>query len=266
MGKYEPGFVVPNLERRPAILGEYGCMPRAIDYHPSLVRGSQSVSRAIADKVHPIIGSCARSLLARLDGASPTGIINLHEGVRRREKDMKSRIVLSTAVAGAAMLGAAANADVTVNLGDFMFNGGEFDTVSLNLAGTLTQWDIQFTYGGNTDGSWSADMLFGVDSPNDAIEAGGFDLTYGFEWLGGVGQTNGDPGTFNNSFNSWAGNMSGSGTWTLYVGDGWSFTGGNLETLTDVSMTLHGVDLVPAPGAIALLGAAGLLARRRRRA
>lgn len=49
------------------------------------------------------------------------------------------------------------------------------------------------------------------------------------------------------------------GNWTLYIGDG---VGGDVGILDAWSMT---ITTIPAPGALALLGMAGLVSRRRRR-
>ena len=51
----------------------------------------------------------------------------------------------------------------------------------------------------------------------------------------------------------------------VYVGNGYPFATGDSGTWTG-TITLVGVDLVPAPGAVALLGLAGAIGGRRRRA
>ena len=182
---------------------------------------------------------------------------------------------LMTAAAGFALAGAmagTASADVTIELGDFTLNPGQIEEITVGgLFGTLTGWELTFTYGGNTDGSWSADMLFAVGAPSgNGVAAGGFNIADPggpFSWtnIGGVGANNGDPGTFTHLFENLSGfDVSGTGTWSMFVGDGWT-SGTVPETLTNVSFTLFGVN-IPAPGALALLGMAGLVSRRRRRA
>ena len=54
--------------------------------------------------------------------------------------------------------------------------------------------------------------------------------------------------------------MSGSGA--FYLANGWSSSGGTTSSFT---VTLHGINAVPAPGALALLGLAGIAGTRRRR-
>lgn len=187
---------------------------------------------------------------------------------------MKKKLAILASAGLVAGLTGAANADVTIDLGDFSFNPAEGAAIEVdNLVGTLTNWSISFDYGGNGDASWSSDALFGVQGPNgNALEAGGFNQElndiFGVSALanvGPVGDDTGDPGSFTNDFGGLTGHdVSGSGTWTLFVADGYD-GGTELSEYSNVSMTLRGVDVIPAPGALALLGVAGLIGRRRRR-
>lgn len=173
---------------------------------------------------------------------------------------------LLTAVAGSIIAGSAM-ADVTIELGNFDFTPGGFQIIEVeNLTGTLTGWDLSFDYLGNGDASWSMDALFAVQGANGfGVEAGGFNVTFGFPTLGDVGTNNGNPGSFFHSFTDLEGfDVSGTGTWSMYVGDGWS-SGSEITSYHNVVFTLYGVSVVPTPGALALLGLAGLAARRRRR-
>jgi hypothetical protein len=89
-------------------------------------------------------------------------------------------------------------------------------------------------------------------APYSFVESGGA------SWVGSTGPSFlPGPGPFNAE--TWTGGAVGAGSYTLHVfdtagGDGGSVGGWSID------------GTVPAPGAIALLGAAGLISRRRRRA
>lgn len=168
--------------------------------------------------------------------------------------------------AGATLaLAAVANADVTIAFGGpYTLTGGQGITTTTGpLTGTLTGIQVTLDYSGAVGASWVADTAVTVD----ALQWGGYDIycNGASSYLGGIVG-------FPNSGTAGAYAGAGAGASVNYAGgsavvgfaNGWSLSGG--ATLNNVTITLVGVDLVPAPGALALLGAAGLAGSRRRRA
>lgn len=171
-------------------------------------------------------------------------------------------------VAGLALAAvSAANADVKFDVAGGVFGNGTnapqtktFETTP--LVGTLTGVVVSFTYSAPASGSWASDFIVALNG----ISWGGFNTTFGNIDQGNlvglpdsgtagnyVGTGTGGPGPFP-TFNG--------NTTTILYGNGWLNSGG--ATFTNISITLKGVDKVPAPGAMALLGLAGFAARRRR--
>jgi len=161
-----------------------------------------------------------------------------------------------------------ASADVTFDYnGPYVFGlGGAASETKLNttlVSGTLTGVTVTFDWSAAAPGSWVADFLLGIG---------------GVSWGGFGGYTGGWAGQ-----GGWAGfpNTGANGTYTgkgvitagpapvfnseivsLHLQNGWLNNGG--FTLANIHITLQGVDKIPAPGALALLGLAGFASRRRR--
>lgn len=177
---------------------------------------------------------------------------------------MKLRLI----AAGAALaIAGAASADLKLDLGGpFTFGpsqGGSgfltFETTG--LIGTLTGIEISLDFSAPVAGSWVQDFVLGVDG----LSWGGFDDNFG---LSDQGDIIGFPGTGAPGFYVGTGSVMNpvvynGETATILIGNGWTSGG---FTVDNVSVTLLGVTKIPAPGAIALLGLAGLTGTRRRRA
>lgn len=163
-------------------------------------------------------------------------------------------------------LASGANADVKILLPNQSLAGGEsasYDTSG--LTGTLTGFSIVFDFDDLASGataSWASDMGIVFDG---GVQYGGLSNVFGTSagpyWsFDGSGSTN--PGTYTDTIGGLSTAFTGQ-TLNILIGNTW------LTSLTceynNVSITLIGVDKVPAPGALALLGVAGLAGRRRRR-
>lgn len=172
---------------------------------------------------------------------------------------------LATAVAGTA------SADVMVEFTNATWTGWNFtDLTAANggFSGTLTGVSVNVTLNASTNWTYADDICVYVDpaplSMNGLLQVGGYSNLGAAQrvfWANGGSSTVGttcidfqavNPIVFSGSSADpiiWLGNGYGysatSGTWTG-------------------SITLHGVNAVPAPGAIALVGLAGLAGRRRR--
>ena len=188
---------------------------------------------------------------------------------------MKKGIMAAMAAAATALTASAANADVVVNLGSGTYLGGQGTSVVQNgITGTLTGVTISFDYVGDANGfSWASDILLTLNDGVNGKHWGGFSATVEppgsidqtpSGWAGGGSIT--EPDGFY-SFND-PGPLEGvpflPGAWTIGIKNGYSSS--LAVQYNNVVVTLHGVD-IPAPGALALLGCAGVVgARRRRRA
>ena len=172
-------------------------------------------------------------------------------------------------LAGGLALAVAAGASATecsvkLSFGSGQYVGGQSSTITLNnLSGNLTAFVIDFDFNPqSSSASWASDAAFVLNG----TQYGGYDTylstatSFGGFW------------SFNGSGSAPAGhyfdakNASGlyvAGTdYTFEFGNGWSTSGA--VAYDNVTITLFGVCEVPAPGAVALLGLAGLVGRRRR--
>lgn len=181
---------------------------------------------------------------------------------------------LALAAVAAFGLAGAANADVTVDFEDFVQPGGSvamlFDVGELtgDLTGITGDFEL---YQDAENFTWASDlMVLGVDGNDLAnddyiLQAGGFSdfgAANSYDWQGTDGDSS-DAGAFVNETIDIDPSINVDGL-SIWLGNGYG-SGGN--GYWEGSITLHGVEVVPAPGALALLGVAGVVgARRRRRA
>jgi MYXO-CTERM domain-containing protein len=187
---------------------------------------------------------------------------------------MKSVIGAGAACAAMALAGAA-SADVTIDFVDATFAGFSFDQLfgadaGEYLVGTLTGVSVNAVLTASTSFTYADDLCLYVDplplATGGLLQVGGFSNLNAAErifWANGASSapgttvidtvTLGTPLVFTGSASDaavWLGNgYGGSGTSGTWTG----------------SMTLIGVEAIPAPGAVALLGLAGLAGTRRRR-
>jgi hypothetical protein len=178
---------------------------------------------------------------------------------------MKSLLCAGVA---ACALTAAASADVTYSFDSFQAAGFEFTEIFAagELVGTLTGVGIDAVLNSaGAGGTWADDltiMVGAADLSTINLQAGGFSSYGADEKISWSNGTSGAAGTTVIDTKS-LGTPLDISALTVFLGNGYSSGG-----LTDWggSITLIGVDLVPAPGALALLGVAGLAGSRRRRA
>ena len=175
-------------------------------------------------------------------------------------------------VAGlAAAVAGTASADVTVTFTNQTWTGFNFTDLSTQFGGftgTLTGVSVNATLNATTNFTYADDLCVYVDvaplSTGGLLQVGGFSNLQALQrvsWANGGSSAVGTTVIDSKSVNA----ISFSGTSadaTIWLGNGYGATGTS-GTWTG-SITLIGVDAVPAPGAIALLGLAGLAGRRRR--
>jgi len=174
------------------------------------------------------------------------------------------RFSLTAAGLAAAAICGASSADISVTFSSGALVGGQGILISLgSISGTLTSAiaDIQFT---NlfSDSSWASDLLVGVSDGNAVGSFGGFNLGFGGTDLGGFGSGSSSASGFYSMLASNGGSLAMNGQGLIAVYNGYS---GSSGASYSGKITLKGLNAVPAPGAAALLGLAGL-ARSRRRA
>lgn len=179
----------------------------------------------------------------------------------------------------AAVIASAASADITVTLTNQTFAGFNFnqfvDYTTTNIVGTLTGASINVTLNASTSYTYADDLCVYVDvlplGLGGKLQIGGFSnlgapAGFRYTWPNGASSA---PGTTSvGSVNlttalAFTGDAAVDGT--VWIGNGYGATGTS-GTWTG-TVTLFGVNAVPvpAPGAMALLGVAGIAARRRRR-
>ena len=179
---------------------------------------------------------------------------------------------MKTVVLGAslaAIVGSVATADVTYSLTNQTWTGFNFTEAYTagGLSGTMTGASINVTLNAAVNYTYADDLtVYVAGSPlalGGALQCGGFsNLNAGQRYFWPNGGSSAPGTTSIGTVNFTTGlNMTGS-TNSVWIGNGYG-AAGTSGTWTG-SITLHGVNAVPAPGAIALLGLAGLVGRRRR--
>jgi len=169
----------------------------------------------------------------------------------------------------AAIVGSVATADVTYTFTNQTWTGWNFNEAYTagGLSGTLTGATVYATLNASVAYTYADDLcVYVAGSPlalGGALQCGGFSLLNAaqrYSWANGGSSTPGTTVTGTVNFTTGL-NMTGS-TNSVWIGNGYG-AAGTSGTFTG-SITLLGVTAVPAPGAIALVGLAGLVGRRRR--
>jgi len=179
---------------------------------------------------------------------------------------MKSLLCAGVA---ACALTAAASADVTFEFENFEAAGNFFPPIFAagELVGTLTGVGINAELVADAaGGAWANDLTILVGAADYStlnLQAGGFSNYAAAERLEWINGGSGFAGTTVIDEQALATPLDISDL-TVFLGNGWGTETSFGEW--SGSITLIGVDLVPAPGALALLGVAGLAGSRRRRA
>jgi len=182
---------------------------------------------------------------------------------------VRNSTLAAAAVCAAASLAGTASADVVYSLVNQTYGAFEFSLAAPagSLTGVLTGASISVTLEQSIAYTYADDLCVYFDSgdlsANGALQIGGYTTLFASQryfWPTGnsnaIGTMSDGTVTLNvpldltgSDLNVWIGNGYG------YPGSSGTWTG---------TITLHGVS-VPAPGSIALLGLAGIAARRRRR-
>ena len=171
----------------------------------------------------------------------------------------------------AASLVSFASADVTVTFTNQTWTGFNFTDLTATyggFVGTLTGVSVNATLNASTNYTYADDLCVYVDpaplSTGGLLQVGGYsnlNATQRLSWANGGSSAPGSTVIDAKSVNAIV--FSGSGTDPIiWLGNGYGASGTS-GTWTG-SITLIGVNAVPAPGALALLGVAGFAARRRR--
>lgn len=169
----------------------------------------------------------------------------------------------------AAIVGSVATADVTYSFTNQTWTGFNFTEAYTagGLSGTLTGATVNATLNASVSYTYADDLtVYVAGSPlalGGALQCGGYsnlNAAQRYSWPNGASSAPGTTVTGTVNFTTGI-NMTGS-TNSVWIGNGYG-AAGTSGTFTG-SITLLGVSAVPAPGAIALVGLAGLVGRRRR--
>ena len=171
----------------------------------------------------------------------------------------------------AASLVSFASADVTVTFTNQTWTGFNFTDLTAEyggFSGTLTGGSVNATLNASTNYTYADDLCVYVDaaplSTGGLLQVGGFsnlNAAQRVSWANGGSDAPGTTVIDAKSVNAIV--FSGSATDPIiWLGNGYGAS--NTSGTWTGSITLVGVNAVPAPGALALLGVAGFAARRRR--
>ena len=175
--------------------------------------------------------------------------------------------VLAAGVAAAALV-SAASADVTYTFTNQVWTGFNFSEANAagSLTGTLTGASVNAVLNASTAYTYADDLcIYVAGSPlalGGMLQCGGFsnlNATQRYSWANGGSNAANTPVSGTVNFTTGI-DMAANSTMSIWIGNGYG-AAGTSGTWTG-TITLIGV--VPAPGAIALLGLAGLTGRRRR--
>ena len=172
---------------------------------------------------------------------------------------------LSISAAAAALVSGAAVADYDLEF-DVDGPGGNGSSYAVELEGSLAGMNVDANFVNLGGFTWAGDLLITIIDPEgNGLQFGGYDIDEGLPNAGDFPSSwdSSASGTYVHSVSLESLGLSGSGVWSISVIDG--YTNGADTDRWDGTITLEGVSLVPAPGAIALLGIAGIAGRRRRR-
>ena len=174
----------------------------------------------------------------------------------------------------AVVVASVASADVTYTFTNQTWTGFNFNQAYAagTLTGTLTGVRVNATLNASSNYTYGDDLCVYMNpsplSLGGLLQVGGFSnlrAAQRYSWANGGSDAPGTPvsGTVNLATGI---NMAANPTQSIWVGNGYG-AAGTSGTWTG-TITLVGVELapVPAPGAVALLGLAGAIGGRRRRA
>ncbi len=199
---------------------------------------------------------------------------------------MKSSSIVTASVVAYSALGAVASADVTFTLNQSTFLCGQFFaatdySTATGFTGTLTGADINVTLNnsfGPGQRTWASDLTVRV-TPTATYSTvglvGSLGSSYGTipesRWNWNAGGNTDLPGTLCIGpamyvYGLESINLTANPGYTLWIGNGWTSYPEQSGATWTGTITLRGVNAVPAPGALALISAGGLLRSRRRRA
>ena len=169
-----------------------------------------------------------------------------------------------------AAVASAASADVTYTLTNQTFTGFNFNEAYAagSLTGTLTGASVNAVLNASTNYTYADDLcIYVAGSPlalGGMLQCGGFsnlNATQRYSWANGGSNAANTPVSGTVNFTTGI-DMAANPTMSIWIGNGYG-AAGTSGTWTG-TITLIGVNAVPAPGAIALLGLVGLAGRRRR--
>ncbi|MDG2020848.1 MAG: hypothetical protein P8J59_02750 [Phycisphaerales bacterium] len=175
---------------------------------------------------------------------------------------MKSSMLLASGMAPMIVCGLAV-ADVDFDFELLNSNGEESVSYVINVEGALDSIDFSIDFTNTGDFTWAGDVLFGFTDPNgNSIEFGGYNVSFGYTVAGDfpADWDSSTSGTYGYSADLASYGLSGAGDWTVEVANGYTTS---VDTSWSGVLGMNGL-AVPAPGALALLGLAGLAGRRRR--
>jgi uncharacterized protein (TIGR03382 family) len=169
-----------------------------------------------------------------------------------------------------AAVASAASADVTFTFTNQVWTGFNFTEAydAGALTGTLTGASVNATLNASTNYTYADDLcIYVAGSPlalGGMLQCGGFsNLGAGqrYSWANGGADAPGTPVTGTVNFTTGI-NMATNPTMSVWIGNGYGAAG--TSGTWSGTITLIGVNNIPAPGALALLGLVGLAGRRRR--
>jgi MYXO-CTERM domain-containing protein len=176
---------------------------------------------------------------------------------------------IASGIAAAALV-SAASADVTFSFNNQTWTGFNFTEAYAagSLTGNLTGVSVNATLNASTNYTYADDLCVYMDqsplSLGGLLQVGGFsnlNATQRYYWANGGDSAPGTP-VFGTVSLTTAIDMDRNPLQSIWIGNGYGASGTS-GTWTG-TITLIGVTAVPAPGAFALLGLAGLTGRRRR--